>query len=85
MSTISPLAFLLRMFSTPEDFFKVIDVKAAEWLHKKEMRKYLRPQTLFGPKFEAYLNEAPDGSDQPQRKVTSHEEIEAMKRAEGAE
>ena len=38
------------------DFKTVIDRKCAEWLGT-EMTRYLRPQTLFGPKFESYLNE----------------------------
>jgi uncharacterized phage protein (TIGR02220 family) len=40
-----------------EDFKKVIDIKAAEWLNDSEMNKYLRPETLFGTKFESYLNQ----------------------------
>ena len=39
-----------------EDFKLVIDVKAHEWLNDIEMNKYLRPDTLFGSKFEIYLN-----------------------------
>ena len=39
-----------------EDFKKVIDVKSAEWKHS-DMKKYLRPETLFGTKFESYLNQ----------------------------
>lgn len=42
---------------TEEDFYKVIDTKTSEWLKDSQMKKYLRPQTLFGTKFEAYLNE----------------------------
>lgn len=41
----------------PEDFKKVIDVKTYEWLNDANMCKYLRPETLFGTKFEGYLNE----------------------------
>ena len=39
------------------DFKQVIDTKSSQWLNDKEMAKYLRPQTLFGTKFESYLNE----------------------------
>lgn len=39
-----------------EDFKKVIDIKAEEWM-RTERQKYLRPQTLFGTKFESYLNQ----------------------------
>ena len=41
---------------TLEDFKKVIDVKCKQW-KDTDMDKYLRPQTLFGTKFEGYLNE----------------------------
>lgn len=40
---------------TVDDFFKVIDKKVTEW-KGGEMEKYLRPETLFGNKFENYLN-----------------------------
>jgi uncharacterized phage protein (TIGR02220 family) len=40
-----------------EDFLKVIDNKAATWANDPKMSKFLRPETLFGTKFEAYLNE----------------------------
>ena len=40
---------------TVEDFYTVIDKKCAEW-KGGEMEKYLRPETLFGSKFENYLN-----------------------------
>ena len=65
-----------------DDFIKVIDIKAAEWLNDNKMKSYLRPQTLFGTKFEAYLNQGAAGSGQVQRKVTTHEEIEAKKAEE---
>ena len=34
----------------------VIDTKAKEWMGT-DMEKYLRPETLFGSKFENYLNQ----------------------------
>lgn len=40
---------------TVDDFQTVIDKKCAEWLGT-DMEKYLRPETLFGSKFESYLN-----------------------------
>lgn len=39
-----------------DDFKKVIDIKIAEWKNT-DMAKYLRPETLFGTKFESYLNQ----------------------------
>ena len=38
-----------------DDFKIVIDKKCAEWIGT-EYEKYLRPETLFGTKFEGYLN-----------------------------
>lgn len=40
---------------TEDDFIKVIDNKVKEWVNT-DMQKYLRPETLFGTKFEGYLN-----------------------------
>jgi uncharacterized phage protein (TIGR02220 family) len=42
---------------TFHDFKKVIDLKTSEWLDDPYWSKYLRPETLFGPKFESYLNQ----------------------------
>lgn len=44
---------------TLEDFKQVIDLKVSQWIHDTNMSKYLRPETLFGTKFEGYLNERP--------------------------
>lgn len=41
---------------TEDDFKKVIDNKVAEW-KGTDMEKFLRPETLFGNKFEGYLNQ----------------------------
>lgn len=41
---------------TESDFYKVIENKVLDW-KDTEFEKYLRPETLFGPKFENYLNE----------------------------
>lgn len=41
-----------------DDFKKVIDNKTAEW-QGTDMEQYLRPETLFGTKFEGYLNQKP--------------------------
>lgn len=39
-----------------EDFKTVIDNKCADWLNT-DYAKFLRPETLFSPKFEGYLNQ----------------------------
>lgn len=41
---------------TVDDFKKVIDKKCNEWIGT-EYEKFLRPETLFGSKFEGYLNQ----------------------------
>lgn len=53
---------------TLDDFKRVIDNKVSEW-KGTEMEKYLRPETLFGTKFEGYLNQGlqPSGMDQLER------------------
>lgn len=40
-----------------DDFIVVIDKKCDEWLNNAEFVKYLCPETLFGRKFEKYLNQ----------------------------
>lgn len=42
---------------TVDDFKTVIDKKVIEWGKDERMKQYLRPQTLFGTKFESYLNQ----------------------------
>jgi uncharacterized phage protein (TIGR02220 family) len=44
-----------------EDFKRVIDLKTDEWLDDPKWNKYLRPETLFGSKFEAYCNQKSGG------------------------
>lgn len=40
-----------------EDFKRVIDNKCFSWANDPKMSAYLRPTTLFSPKFSDYLNE----------------------------
>ena len=58
-----------------DDFKTVIDKKAKEW-KGTSMEKFLRPDTLFGTKFESYLNqnivdEPVKQTYQPQQKRSS--------------
>jgi len=48
------------------DFQQVIDIKCQKWLSDEKMIDFLRPQTLFGTKFESYLNEteAKEGNEE---------------------
>lgn len=42
---------------TIDDFKTVIDRKVRQWKSDSRMAPYLRPETLFGNKFDGYLNE----------------------------
>lgn len=52
-----------------EDFKKVIEIKNRKWSGDPKMKDFLRPETLFGNKFEAYLNEK-----EPAKKVNNTEQ-----------
>lgn len=43
-----------------DDFKTVIDNKVRHWKGDPSNDRYLRPETLFGPKFESYLQENPN-------------------------
>ena len=47
----------LREGFTVDDCKSVIDKKCAEWAKNERMNQYLRCETLFGGKFESYLNQ----------------------------
>lgn len=55
-STITKIKARLNEGFSVEDFKKVINNKSQEWLGT-EWENYLRPETLFGTKFEQYLNQ----------------------------
>ena len=71
--TVSTINARINEGFTVDDFFAVIDKKYIEWANDAKMAQYLRPETLFGTKFEQYLNqrEAPPratgGYNQPQQ------------------
>lgn len=56
--TVTKIRARLNEGYTLDDFKRVIDTKANEWLDT-DYEKYLRPETLFGNKFESYLNQKP--------------------------
>jgi len=62
---------------TEDDFKKVIDIKYAEW-NNTTMAKFLRPETLFGTKFESYLNQKSGGVNSGQ-----HQESTSLGEYEG--
>lgn len=57
---------------TVDEFKMVIDKKCAEWLNNRDMAQYLRPETLFGPKFESYLNakQTSQGNGTPRQPIS---------------
>ena len=55
---------------TVDDFKTVIDKKCAEW-KGTDMEKYLAPDTLFGSKFEKYLNQKQKGGAKVEHEETS--------------
>lgn len=54
---------------TIDNFKKVIDNKTNDWLNT-EMDKFLRPSTLFGNKFENYLNQKVIKRKETQQEIT---------------
>jgi len=48
---------LLKDGFTSDDLKKVVDIKTSQWKNDQKFSRYLRPSTLFGGKFESYLNE----------------------------
>jgi len=54
--TITTIQSRIKEGFTKDDFIKVIDIKSKAWVNNPKMNEYLRPETLFGNKFEGYLN-----------------------------
>lgn len=65
-------------FTLP-DFEKVIDNMCIEW-KGTTMEKYLRPETLFGTKFESYLNRTPkkEPTKKPEARQYSKEQLDEL-------
>ena len=55
--TITLITARFREGFCVDDFYRVIDNKTDKWLGDPKMVDFLRPETLFGTKFESYLNE----------------------------
>ena len=64
------------------DFQRVIDNKSGQWIKDEKMSTYLRPETLFGTKFESYLNErvvkpgGPQGPKGPNEQSSRHPDLD---------
>lgn len=52
------------------DLMKVVNKKCSEWYGDPVMRSYLRPSTLFGPKFTEYLAQPESVQAETERKKT---------------
>ena len=63
-TSLRPIRARLREGYTLEDCKVVINRKYDDWIHDSKMKAYLRPETLFSPKFEGYLNKT-DRSNLP--------------------
>lgn len=57
------------------DFKKVHQNKIPDWLKKPDMQGFIRPQTLYGTKFEGYLNERRTSGTGTDRQNTSEYDI----------
>lgn len=71
-ATVSHIKARLKDGFTVDDFKRVIDIKVSKWKNDPKMKDYLRPETLFGTKFESYLNEVPiKAKEEPKEKPLS--------------
>ena len=58
VSTRKHIIARLKEGYSVDDFKRVIDSKYSDWSGDSKMSRYLRPDTLFGSKFENYFNSA---------------------------
>lgn len=71
---------------TEADLIKAIDIKCSHWMGDADMEKYLRPSTLFGPKFSEYLGQKNQNeyySYNPLKRFSTKELTEELKRRSG--
>jgi len=61
-----------------EDFKKVVDIKTSNWMGTK-MESFCRPETLFGNKFDSYLNENSVENEQQSRFITTQRAVDEAK------
>lgn len=67
---------------TLEDFKLVIDRKVKQWMNT-EFEKFLRPETLFGTKFEGYLNENEGGNSGSSYRNSREKELDKVRNPAG--
>jgi uncharacterized phage protein (TIGR02220 family) len=61
-----------------DDFKKVVDIKTQKWMGTS-MEQFCRPETLFGNKFDSYLNETLIQNEQQSRFVTTQRAVDEAK------
>lgn len=64
---------------TEADFKTVIENKSSEWSCDGKMRAYIRPSTLFGPKFEEYLNAPPPIVEEKPQREDPHKRLDELR------
>lgn len=55
---LDPISARIKEGFKKNDFINVINYKIEEWKNDDKMKKYIRPETLFGNKMEKYLMES---------------------------
>lgn len=55
---------------TNDDFERVINFKCDEWMDDEKMSKFIRPETLFGSKFEGYLQSVPKTKNKTENTIS---------------
>ena len=68
----------LREGYTVDDCKRVVDQKVNDWANDSAMARYIRPETLFGTKFESYLQQENVQPKTDARIAQSEEELEAI-------
>lgn len=67
---------------TETDMMSVVDKKVASWLGDAKVEQYLRPSTLFGPKFDQYLQEPDTVGREARRKESERKERQNKARSD---
>lgn len=70
--TVKLISARLEENYTLDNFKKVIDIKTAEWINT-DFKRYLQPSTLFGSKFDEYLNQ--DTGEEQKQEINEEEYI----------
>lgn len=76
--TIRSISARLSEGYTLDDFRHVICFKSEQWSNDPNMRQYLRPDTLFGTKFESYLQAAKKVKSAPEKPILKNYKPEVV-------